>query len=407
MDIRAQIDLISSAVKRHLLEDVMGFWEKYTVDHTNGGYLTALDRDGSVLSDEKNIWMQARQVWMFARVYLDIDANSDWLLLAQHGRDFLIRSEAYAGQGRWNYLLSPDGKKVVKGTVSIFTDCFVLMGLCAYTEASKKKDDLLIIDQTFETLKENLISPSFRDVFPQQYQQAILYYGVFMISVYALAQATTVLGNDRVDSVIRYCIDRIIEKMYDKELGAILEMKHADGSRIAEAPLYINAGHNFEGAWFIVQEAKRLGMKEAYSLGLDLIKTIYDRAWDNQYGGILFLVDAEGKTPGRVDWNEQRNLQWDEKVWWTEAEALAALATRACETMDQEDMDRLQNAWKFCQQSMYDPEYGEWYFCLYRNNVPRLMNKGGLQKAAFHVPRGLYQTYRMLEEMKKKCRRTE
>lgn len=405
MDIRAQIDQVSSDVKHHLLKDVMGFWKKFTIDQKNGGYLTALARDGSVLSDEKNIWMQARQVWMFARLYLDVEANSDWLSLSRHGYDFLIRSAAYAGQGRWNYILSPDGKEVVQGSISIFTDCFALMGLCAYLEASKENDGLHVIEETSETLKKNLTCPSFRDVFPQQYQEGILYYGIYMISVYALAQAVPVLGKDRVDPIIRYCIDRIIEKMYDKKLEAILETKRADGNRVAAAPLYINAGHNFEGAWFIVQEAKRLGMKDAYVLGLELIQATYDRAWDKQYGGILYLMDAEGKTPGRVDWNEQRNLQWNEKVWWTEAEALAALATRACETMAQEDIDRLLEMWRYCLHSMYDSQYGEWYFCLHQNNTPRLMNKGGLQKAAFHVPRGLYQTYRMLEEMKAKCPR--
>lgn len=126
-------------MRTHLLNAVLSFWYEHTRDTVNGGYTTALDRVGKPLKSEREkMWMQARQIWMFSRIYMDIEHDEKWLNLAEHGCVFLLSSAAYAGNGRWNYLLSEDGTQVLKGSISIFTDAFVLMALCAYAEAVQK-----------------------------------------------------------------------------------------------------------------------------------------------------------------------------------------------------------------------------------------------------------------------------
>ena len=49
-----------------LLDDVIPFWERHSVDRECGGFFTCLDREGQVFDTDKFIWLQARQVWMFA-----------------------------------------------------------------------------------------------------------------------------------------------------------------------------------------------------------------------------------------------------------------------------------------------------------------------------------------------------
>ena len=50
---------------------------------------------------------------------------------------------------------------------------------------------------------------------------------------------------------------------------------------------------------------------------LKMIDYSMARGWDEQYGGLLYFVDADGKPPTR--------LEWDMKLWWPHAEALYAL----------------------------------------------------------------------------------
>ena len=43
-----------------LLQDVIPFWEKYSLDREQGGYFTCLDREGTVYDTDKFIWLQNR-----------------------------------------------------------------------------------------------------------------------------------------------------------------------------------------------------------------------------------------------------------------------------------------------------------------------------------------------------------
>ena len=134
--------------RKHLLEDVMAFWEPRTKDTECGGYLTCFDRVGNLTDTDKYIWFQGRQLWMFSALYNHLWKRPLWLELAQHGRDFLVK-HAYAGAGRWNYHLDQQGR-AKKGTISIYTDLFMLAGLCEYALASGNDADLPIIRETYE-----------------------------------------------------------------------------------------------------------------------------------------------------------------------------------------------------------------------------------------------------------------
>ena len=52
----------------NLLEDVIPFWEKNSIDSEYGGYFTSLDGRGEVFDTDKFVWLQARQVWIFSRL---------------------------------------------------------------------------------------------------------------------------------------------------------------------------------------------------------------------------------------------------------------------------------------------------------------------------------------------------
>lgn len=55
--------------RRCLLENVVPFWEQHSLDHDYGGYFNSLDRTGAVYDSDKAVWLQARAVWMFSKLY--------------------------------------------------------------------------------------------------------------------------------------------------------------------------------------------------------------------------------------------------------------------------------------------------------------------------------------------------
>jgi N-acylglucosamine 2-epimerase len=72
-----------------LLEDVLPFWITHGIDTKNGGYVTALDRDGSLLDRDKSVWVQGRFAWLLAELNHVAGPNPEWLKLAESGLDFI------------------------------------------------------------------------------------------------------------------------------------------------------------------------------------------------------------------------------------------------------------------------------------------------------------------------------
>ena len=55
-----------------LVDEVLPFWIDRGVDSTHGGLMTCLDRDGSVLDDDKGVWQQFRFAWLLARATTEV-----------------------------------------------------------------------------------------------------------------------------------------------------------------------------------------------------------------------------------------------------------------------------------------------------------------------------------------------
>ena len=74
---------MASRYKEELLGNVLPFWLEHSQDMKFGGYYTCLNRDGSVYDKDKFIWLQGREVWMFAMLYNKLAKNEEWLKCAE------------------------------------------------------------------------------------------------------------------------------------------------------------------------------------------------------------------------------------------------------------------------------------------------------------------------------------
>ncbi|MDR1412195.1 MAG: AGE family epimerase/isomerase, partial [Spirochaetaceae bacterium] len=59
----------SAQYRDELLQRVIPFWLEHSIDREYGGFLTSLDRDGTVFDTDKWVWLQGREVWTFATMY--------------------------------------------------------------------------------------------------------------------------------------------------------------------------------------------------------------------------------------------------------------------------------------------------------------------------------------------------
>ena len=76
---KKDFESLAEQYRSELYGRVLPFWLDNSQDKEYGGYFTCLERDGSVFDTDKFVWLQGREVWMFAMLYNKVEKNPAWL----------------------------------------------------------------------------------------------------------------------------------------------------------------------------------------------------------------------------------------------------------------------------------------------------------------------------------------
>ena len=125
---------LAELYRRTLLDDVIPFWEKHSVDWEYGGYFSCLDREGNVFDTDKFMWMQCREVWTFSKLYNEVEKKERWLKIAKNGADFLAK-HGMDKRGNWYFSLDRQGNPLIQ-PYNIYSDCDACIGYSQYAKAS-------------------------------------------------------------------------------------------------------------------------------------------------------------------------------------------------------------------------------------------------------------------------------
>ena len=85
----ARRDDLLGVYRDGLLKDTLPFWLEHCLDLEHGGYITALDRDGTILDTDKSVWVQGRFAWLLSTLYANYEQRPEWIEAARLGVEFL------------------------------------------------------------------------------------------------------------------------------------------------------------------------------------------------------------------------------------------------------------------------------------------------------------------------------
>ena len=327
---------------RHILEDIMPFWDKRCLDQECGGYLTCFDRQGNVTDDRKYVWFQGRQLYTYSLLYNEVEQRKEWLAYAKHGYEFLVE-KAYAGQGRWNYVLNRKGE-VLEGTISIFSDFHVIHGLAEYLRAVGMKDDkgMKILRESYGVLEENMFNPEFKEIYENTWSPVFIWHDMYLTCLATVEACSPVLGKKRVKKLFEECLDKITNWFASREHQVVFEAVTRQNTYDLSSPKgrFINPGHMHESAWFVMMAGVMEEKPELIMKGMELTEWANRVGEDKKYGGIISYADALGELPKPIDWFAETNSLWNEKVWWPNAEALAAYAIAYAQSREESNLQR-------------------------------------------------------------------
>ena len=364
--------------RRQLLSDTIPFWFPRSFDHEYGGFLLMRDADGSLIDDDKGVWIQARAVWMLATLYNTVEQRAEWLEGARLGMEFLDK-HCFDMDGRMFFHMTRDGRPIRKRRY-YFSETFYVIAAAAWSKAT---GDAAARDRAIAVFERcvqyatvpGLLEPKFTDTRPAKG------IGVPMIMINTAQELRANTGYHRCDELIDAWIAEIERDFVKDDIKCVMEQVAPDGSIIDHIDgRTLNPGHAIEGAWFILNEARhRQNDPRLIALGCRMLDYMWPRGWDEKHGGILYFRDVYGK-PVQEYWQ-------DMKFWWPHNEAIIATLMAHLLTGEEKYAEWHRMVHEYSYDHFHDSVHGEWFGYLHRDGSIAQTAKGNLFKCTFHLPR--------------------
>ncbi len=387
-----RIDELCKIYREGLLADTIPWWEARFLDEEHGGYLVYRDADGALLSTDKSVWITARIIWMWSRLYNTVEKRPEWLAIARHGMDFLLK-HAFDSDGRMFFSLTKEGQPLRKRRY-LFSETFGVIALAEYARAT---DSAEMLDRARDLYRLVLMYHRTPGLLPPKTlpgTRQLRGHGMQMILVPTSQVMREVDADPIYDDTITRAMAEIVNDFLKPEKRCLLESILPDGG-ILDTPegRTVIPGHAIESSWFIMEEARHRGDQALIEKACQILEWSLEIGWDPEHGGLLYYVDSDGKPA--------EPYEHELKLWWPHSETLYACLLAYDLTGDTKWADWYErvHAWSF--DHFPDKEHGEWFGYLRRDGTVSNPVKGNMWKGPFHLPRAQLNCWKILEEMRR------
>ncbi len=372
-----------------LLKDTVPFWFPRSFDKEHGGFLLMRDEDGTLIDDDKAVWIQGRATWLLSTLYNTIEPKQEWLDGAKLGYDFLNKY-CFDTDGQMFFHVAKDGSPIRKRRY-YFSETFYVIAAAAYAKASGSEE---AAQKSREVFGNCIAYASGEKTLPAKFTglRPFKGIGVPMIMMNTAQQLRETIGDDRCDGLITKWINEIETYFVKDDIKCVMEQVSPDGNIIDHIDgRTLNPGHAIEGAWFILHEAKyRNNDPHLIELGCKMLDYMWERGWDKVHGGILYFLDVYNK-PVQEYWQ-------DMKFWWPHNETIIATLMAYLMTGNEKYAQWHKMVHDYSYQHFHDKKNGEWFGYLHRDGTIAQTAKGNLFKGPFHLPRQEWYCLQLLNE---------
>jgi N-acylglucosamine 2-epimerase len=385
-----QFKRLAKLYKSTLLDNVLPFWSQHSLDRQSGGYFTCLDRVGNVYDTDKFIWLQNRQVWTYSMLYNRLEKRPEWLDIARHGAEFLAKYGRDL-EGNWYFALDRTGQPLVQ-PYNIFSDCFAAMAFSQYALASGEETAQEIALQAYNNVLRRQHNPKgkYNKAYPGT--RSLKSLAVPMILANLSLEMDWLLEDSELETILERTVQEVMQDFRDSETGLMYENVTPEGKHLdCFDGRLINPGHGIEAMWFVMDISRRRHDLNLINQAVDVVINTLEFAWDSEYQGIYYLMDAQR--------HPLHQLEWDQKLWWVHLETLVALLMGFSFTGRTECLEWFEQVHNYTWNHFSDSESGEWFGYLNCRGELLLNLKGGKWKGCFHVPRALYLCWQQLETL--------
>lgn len=380
----------AAALRTQLTEKILPYW--YVAQDTRyGGYLLADPGPPK----EKSLVTQARMVWTFSLAHRKGYSSNryDYLKAAEQGYRFLIKHFRDSQHGGYVWRTALDGAPI-KEHKFVYGQAFVIYALVEYHRASRSQEPLRQARALYRTLQERAYDKTHggwlehftRDWTPLPLRDPSAeaeVAGLKSANTHLhLMEAFTELYRATGDEAVRRSLEETlrINKTYFYPLEAARSCFHRnpDWSAVTDPrSAGLSYGHNVEFAWLMVEAERALGREPSWPHFYAHLEHALQHGWDAERGGLYHR--GIGNEPAEDT----------RKIWWVQAEMLAALTEAVHHKRDAKHEAELLKLLDFIGQSLADPKDGVWYESVKADGLPLSKAKAHRWKANYHDVRAL------------------
>ena len=382
---------LANRYKTELLDSVLPFWLNKSIDKEYGGYFSCLDRDGSVYDTDKFIWLQGREVWFFSMLCNKLGKKQEWLDAAIQGAEFL-KKYGHNGDYDFYFSLTREGKPLVE-PYNIFSNTFACMAFAQLAKATGSEEYAEISRRIFKRILERRGNPKGKWSKAVPGTRPMKDFALPMIICNMALEVEDIINDPQLlEKTIDECLHEVLDVFYQPDLGCMLEnVSSLDNSRLdCFEGREINPGHNLEALWFMMNLGIRRNDEALVNKCVEISLSVIEKGWDKEYGGIFYFLDSKGAP--------QQKLEWDQKLWWVHIESAIAMIKGYQLTGNKKCLEWFEKLDEYMWSRFKDPLHPEWFGYLNRRGEMLLPLKGGKWKGCFHVPRGLFEIWQILEK---------
>ncbi len=387
------MEKILARYQNELYDNVLPFWMEHAIDHEYGGFLTCLERDGSVYDTSKFMWMQWRIVYMLAKIYDASNGKGDarWIEVAQQGYDFLTQ-HGKSEDGTYYFALNRKGEPAV-APYNIYTDYYAGMAAAALAKVTGDDNQKAEAEFCTRSFIRRMNNPKGRweKSLPGKKQRRFMEFQMMPINLFYEVEACT--GTTEYHALADEMIRNVFDIFWNKDMRLLFQYVDVDGAFDFDSfdGRRICPGNFFESMYFFLVYADHQKRTDIIAPACEIIRGGFDFGWDRDYGGFFNYLDALHKP--------HVELQWDMKLWWGHCEALNACMSAYRSTRDPYFLDRFLQVDDYVWTHFKDPEYPEWFGYLNRRGEVTHTLKGGKWKTFFHLPRMLLHCITQMEQI--------
>jgi mannobiose 2-epimerase len=386
----------AQVMKARLVEKVMPYWCDTAIDRTNGGYLLADDRKGRSVATEKQVVTQSRMIWTFSHTHrkgLIGDGKRNYLRAAQTGYRFLIDHFLDPQHGGYFWKTDLEGKPV-HDCKFLYGEAFVVYALVEYYRASGDTEVLRRAVDLYRTLEAKLhdrqhggwLEHTTRDwqpLEPNDSRNQVEVVGLKSANAHlhwmeALAELYAVTSDSEVKDSLKEALRINATYFYPKDAGKSAFHRQPDWSPVTDPrSAGLSYGHNVEFAWLMIRAQEVLRDRRSWAHFDGILAHALKYGYDHERGGLYNR--GEDDLPA---------TQTD-KVWWVQAEMLAALTDGLKQGRNATYAGPLDKLLRFIWNYQADPTDWIWLDTVTFDGKPKSTAKAHSWKANYHDVRAM------------------